>query len=74
MSFRTIVEEVAAAANLIFLPTGKSHERGYALFRASQTVDGKGATVYLDADVVYILDGGTYRPVSVEEMCRIALG
>ena len=65
---------MAAASNLVFLATGKADERGHALFRVSQNVDGKsGVTVYLEDDVVYLLEGGEWRPVSVEEMVRKAI-
>lgn len=58
----------------MLLATGKAHERGYALFRVSQTVDGKsGVTVYVNDDVVWLLDKGEYKPVSVDEMVRRAL-
>lgn len=74
VSFRSVVEEVAAASNLVFLATGKAHARGYALFRVSQTVDGKsGVTVYLDDDVVWLQEGTGWKPVGVEEMVRRAL-
>lgn len=74
VSFRSVVEEMAAASNLVFLATGKADERGHALFRVSQKVDGKsGVTVYLEDDVVYLLEGGEWRPVSVEEMVYKAI-
>jgi tuftelin-interacting protein 11 len=74
VSFRSVVEEIAAESNLMLLATGKAHEKGYALFRVSQTVDGKsGVTVYLNDDVVWLLDKGEYKPVSVEEMVKRAL-
>lgn len=58
----------------MFLATGKSDERGHALFRVSQTIDGKsGVTVYLEDDVVWVLEKGEYKPVGVEEMVRRAL-
>ncbi|KAK4698524.1 tuftelin-interacting protein 11, partial [Phenoliferia sp. Uapishka_3] len=74
VSFRSIVEEIAAASNLIFVATGKAHEKGHALFRVSQTVDGKsGVTVYLDDDVVWVSEGASWKPVGVEDMVRRAL-
>ena len=74
VSFRSVVEEVAAASNLVFLATGKAHEKGHALFRVSQTVDGKiGVTVYLDDDVVWLQEGQAWKPVGVEDMVRRAL-
>jgi tuftelin-interacting protein 11 len=72
-TFRAIVEEFASAANLIFLATGKAHERGYPLFRVSSNVDGKsGVTVYLENDVVFLLDKGEWRPVGLEQMVEKA--
>ncbi|GAA5822771.1 hypothetical protein JCM3770_003324, partial [Rhodotorula araucariae] len=74
VTFRSVVEELAAAANLVFLPTGKVAPAGQATFRASKGVDGKGGvTVYLEDDVVWLLErSGEYAPVSVEEMVRRA--
>ncbi len=73
VSFRQVVEEVAAAANLVFLATGKSDSKGHQLFRVSKGVDGKsGVTVYLDDDVVWLQEGAEWTPVGVEEMCSRA--
>ena len=73
VSFRTIVEEVASERNLLFRATGKSHERGYPLFRVSQGVDGKGGvTVYLHDDIVWAQEKSDWVPISVEEMCQRA--
>lgn len=76
VTFRSVVEEVSAAANLVFLPTGKVAPAGQATFRVSRGVDGKGGvTVYLEDDVVWVLEkAGEYAPVSVEEMVRRASG
>ncbi|GAA5970505.1 hypothetical protein JCM21900_003885 [Sporobolomyces salmonicolor] len=77
ISFRSIVEEVAAASNLVFLPTGKVTPQGQALFRVSQGIEGRGGvTVYLEDDVVWVLEkaGGEFEPVSVESMVSRALG
>ncbi|GAA5873977.1 hypothetical protein JCM1840_006108 [Sporobolomyces johnsonii] len=78
ISFRTIVEEVAAAANLVFVPTGQVTPQGQALFRVSQGIEGRGGvTVYLEDDVVWIRErtgGGAFEPVSVEAMVSRALG
>lgn len=73
VSFRQVVEELAAAANLVFLATGKTDSKGHQLFRVSKGVDGKsGVTVYLDDDVVWLQEGAEWTPVGVEEMCRRA--
>ncbi|KDE07376.1 hypothetical protein MVLG_02417 [Microbotryum lychnidis-dioicae p1A1 Lamole] len=75
ITFRSIVEEIAASHNLIFLSTGTSDEKGRTLYRVSETVDGKrGLVVYLEEDVVWFLDKGEWRPIGVEDMCRKALG
>ncbi|GAA6003180.1 mRNA splicing protein SPP382 [Rhodotorula paludigena] len=70
VSFRAVVEEIAAGANLVFLPTGKVAPQGQTTFRVSRNIDGKGGvTVYLEDDVVWVLEkGGEYSPVGVEEM------
>ncbi|KAI5479686.1 tuftelin-interacting protein 11 [Pseudohyphozyma bogoriensis] len=73
VSFRSVVEEVAAAANLVFLNTGKTDEKGHALFRISKGIDGKsGVTIYLDDDVVWLSEGGGWKPVGVEDMIQRA--
>ncbi|BGP14518.1 hypothetical protein JCM10213v2_002467 [Rhodosporidiobolus nylandii] len=76
ISFRAVVEDMAAAANLVFLPTGKSTGKGQQLFRVSRGIEGRGgATVYLEDDVVWIAVGKEeYEPVGVEEMVRRAQG
>lgn len=75
VTFRAVVEEYAAENNLVFMPTGRSHEvTGSPLFRVSPGVDGKGGvTIYLRGDVVYVLDkSGTSQPVGVAEMVELA--
>lgn len=76
VTFRSVVEEMAAAANLVFLPTGKVAPQGQPLFRVSRTIEGKnGVTVYLEDDVVWIADkSGDFNPVSVEDMVKRAGG
>lgn len=75
MSFRSIVEEVAAENNLIFLPTGKSHKSGQVLFRLSTNVDGKsGITVYLQEDIVWVQEGSDFSPIGLQEMVTRAQG
>ena len=67
---------MAAAANLVFLPTGKVAPQGQPLFRVSRTIEGKnGVSVYLEDDVVWLADkAGDYNPVSVEDMVKRAGG
>lgn len=75
ITFRTVVEDIAAENNLIFMPTGKSHEStGAPLFRISSGVDGKGGvTVYLRGDVAYAQDKqGAWKPIGVTDMVEQA--
>lgn len=75
VTFRAVVEEYAAENNLVFMPTGKSHEiTGSPLFKISTGVDGKnGITIYLRGDVVYAVDkNGNSKPISVSEMVEQA--
>lgn len=75
VTFRAVVEEYAAENNLVFMPTGRSHEMtGSPLFRVSPGVDGKGGiTIYLRGDVVYAVDkNGNSKPISVSEMVEQA--
>jgi tuftelin-interacting protein 11 len=70
ISFRSIVEETVAESDLVFQPTGRSHEgTGSHLFRISKGIDGKGGvTVYLRDDVVWMSDGATWKPVGIYEV------
>ncbi|GAA6037203.1 hypothetical protein JCM8097_008617 [Rhodosporidiobolus ruineniae] len=79
VTFRTVVEDVAASSNLVFLPTGKTTSKGQQLFRVSRGIEGRGGvTVYLEDDVVWLAVGAggkeEFEPVGVEEMVRRALG
>jgi tuftelin-interacting protein 11 len=70
ISFRSIVEETVAESDLIFQPTGRSHEAtGSQLFRISRGIDGRGSvTVYLRDDVVWMLDGSVWKPVGMSDL------
>ncbi|KAI0079346.1 TFP11-domain-containing protein [Panus rudis PR-1116 ss-1] len=70
ITFRSIVEDFAASHNLLFVPTGRAHEKSrMPLFRVSQTVDGKGGLlVYIADDAVWAPDGDEYRAISLENM------
>lgn len=79
VTFRSVVEEMAAENNLLFIPTGKSHEvSGMPTFRVSSSIDGKlGITVYLQGDVLYaqtIVGPGkeSWKPISVQDMVERA--
>lgn len=59
ITFRSIVEDYAAASNLLFVPTGRAHEKSrMPLFRVSPTADGKGGLL------VYILDDAVWAPAA----------
>jgi len=77
ITFRSIVEEYAASHNLLFVPTGKAHERSrMPLFKVSRTADGrKGLLVYILDDAVWAPKGdetnpeaGEFKAVSLEDM------
>ncbi|PPQ91459.1 hypothetical protein CVT25_013716 [Psilocybe cyanescens] len=77
ITFRSIVEEFAATNNLLFIPTGKAHERSrMPLFRVSRTADGrKGLLVYILDDAVWApktdganVEGEEFRAISLEDM------
>lgn len=75
ITFRSIVEEFASAHNLLFMPTGRAHERSrMPLFRVSQNVDGKGGLlVYIQDDAVWAPDGDEYRAITLENMVLRAM-
>jgi tuftelin-interacting protein 11 len=77
ITFRSIVEEYAASHNLLFVPTGKAHERSrMPLFRVGRTADGrKGLLVYILDDAVWAPKGdeinpeaGEFKAISLEDM------
>ncbi|KII85866.1 hypothetical protein PLICRDRAFT_115444 [Plicaturopsis crispa FD-325 SS-3] len=70
ITFRSVVEEFAAAHNLLFIPTGRAHELSrMPLFRVSATADGRGGLlVYLLDDAVWAPSPDGYRAVSLEDM------
>lgn len=70
VSFRTIVDDFAAAHNLLLVPTQRTHERSrMPLYRVSGNASGKGGVlVYLLDDVVWAGEGDEWKPVSLEEM------
>jgi tuftelin-interacting protein 11 len=75
ITFRSIVEDFAATHNLMFLPSGRVHERSRVpLFRVSPTADGKGGVlVYILDDAVWAPDeGGEYRAITLENMVLCA--
>lgn len=77
ITFRSIVEEYAATHNLLFMPTGRAHERSrMPLFRVSRTAEGRGGLlVYILDDAVWApgmdslgLDGEEFKAISLEDM------
>lgn len=70
ITFRSIVEDYASAHNLLFMPTGRAHEKSrMPLFRVSQSADGKGGLlVYIQDDAVWAPDGDEYRAIPLENM------
>ncbi|KIJ65655.1 hypothetical protein HYDPIDRAFT_88241 [Hydnomerulius pinastri MD-312] len=69
ITFRSIVEEFAAQHNLLFIPTGRAHEKSrMPLFRVSGTSGKGGVLVYVQDDAVWAPDGDDYRAVTLEEM------
>lgn len=70
ITFRSIVEDYASSHNLLFMPTGRAHEKSrMPLFRVTQTADGKGGLlVYILDDAVWAPDGDMYRAISLEDM------
>ena len=72
VTFRSIVEEYAASHNLLFIPSGKTHERSrLPLYKISQNVEGKGGIlVYLQDEAVWAAagEGEDYRAIGLDEM------
>ena len=70
ITFRSIVEEFAASHNLLFIPTGRAHEKSrMPLFRVSSSVGGKGGLlVYVQDDAVWAPDGDEYRAITLDDM------
>ncbi|KAF9563910.1 TFP11-domain-containing protein [Agrocybe pediades] len=77
ITFRSIVEEFAAAHNLLFIPIGRAHERSrMPLFRVSRTADGrKGLLVYILDDAVWApksegtnVEADEFKAISLEDM------
>lgn len=77
ITFRSIVEDFAATHNLLFVPTGKAHERSrMPLFRVSKTADGrKGLLVYVLDDAVWApksdgpnVEAEEFKAISLEDM------
>ncbi|KIK61690.1 hypothetical protein GYMLUDRAFT_199260 [Collybiopsis luxurians FD-317 M1] len=82
ITFRSIVEEFAASHNLLFMPTGRAHEKSrMPMFRVSPSADGKGGLlVYIQDDAVWAATEGTggptedYIAISLDNMVLRARG
>lgn len=80
VSFRQVVEDAAAAADLLVMPLNRTElKSGTALYRISRNIDGKGGiTFYIEEDVVFAECRGnssakvTYEPLSIEELLHRA--
>lgn len=70
VTFRSVIEDFAASHNLLFIPTGKAHEKSrMPLFRVSPTADGKGGLlVYILDDAIWAPDGEEYRAITPQDM------
>ncbi|KAG8873502.1 hypothetical protein FRB97_006713 [Tulasnella sp. 331] len=73
ITFRSIVEEYAGQHNLLFIPTGKTHERSrLPTYKVSAHVDGKGGlAVYVQDEAVWAAPeggGDEWRAIGLEEM------
>ncbi|KAF8845056.1 TFP11-domain-containing protein [Paxillus ammoniavirescens] len=69
ITFRTIVEDFAAEHNLLFIPTGRAHEKSrMPLFRVSGPSGKGGMLVFVQDDAVWAPEGDEYRAITLEEM------
>lgn len=77
-SFKSIVEEYAAEHELLFMPTGKVHERSRVpMYRVTARMDGKGGVVvYILDDMIWVVEGGSesgdVEGVGLEELVLLA--
>jgi tuftelin-interacting protein 11 len=73
ITFKMLVEERAAEHNLLFIPTGRVHEKSqvplYRVSNGSGGVGGKnGIEVFIMDDAVWLVEGEKYRAVSLDDM------
>jgi tuftelin-interacting protein 11 len=77
-SFKSIVEEYATEHELLFMPTGRVHEKSRVpMYRVTARMDGKGGiVVYILDDMVWVVEGGAdsgdVEGISLEEMVLLA--
>jgi tuftelin-interacting protein 11 len=75
ITFKSIVEEFASEHNVLWVPTGRVHERSrLPMYRVTARADGKsgGVVVYVLDDAVWLVEdgssSGTVRVITLEEM------
>lgn len=73
VTFRSVVEEYAGQHNLLFIPSGKTHEKSrLPLYKVSPSVDGRGGLmVYVQDEAVWAAresGGEEWRAIGLEEM------
>ena len=78
ITFKSIAEDFAAEHNLLWVPTGRVHERSrLPMYRATARVDGKsgGVVVYVLDDAVWLVEDGSssgnVRAITLEEMALL---
>jgi tuftelin-interacting protein 11 len=78
ITFRSIAEEFAAEHNLLWVPTGRVHERSrLPIYRVTARVDGKsgGVVVYVLDDAIWLVEdgssSGSVRAITLEEMALL---
>ena len=78
ITFKSIAEEFAAEHNLLWVPTGRVHERSrLPMYRVTARVDGKsgGVIVYVLDDAVWLVEDGSssgnVRAITLEEMALV---
>jgi tuftelin-interacting protein 11 len=74
VTFRSVIEDFAASHDLLFVPTGRAHEKSrMPLFRVSPTADGKrGLLVYILDDAVWAVEGKESVAITPEDMVQKA--
>lgn len=78
ITFKSIAEEFAAEHNVLWVPTGRVHERSRVpMYRVTARADGKsgGVVVYVLDDAVWLVEdgssSGTVRAITLEEMALL---
>lgn len=78
ITFKSIAEEFAAEHDLLWVPTGRVHERSrLPMYRITARADGKsgGAVVYVLDDAVWLVEAGSssgsVRAITLEEMALL---